>query len=235
MKKQLLFLAVIFMASQIINAQCLRSGSFVQSDPAYAISGTANIAFTTSGDKDVIFDSNFVTVQGLDLRVYLSKTDDILAIDSEAEEVTRGPLLGDNGLTSPVLSPITGMKTFTIPATVELADFDFIVIQCIGINERWGYASLGTNTGTDCASLSIEENVLTNMTIFPNPSKGNITLQAQTKENAQISVYDILGKEVYRTSQSLNSDINLKNLRSGVYLLRLEADGKQITKRLIIE
>jgi hypothetical protein len=73
------------------------------------------------------------------------------------------------------------------------------------------------------------------MTIFPNPSKGNITLQAQTKENAQISVYDILGKEVYRTSQSLNSDINLKNLRSGVYLLRLEADGKQITKRLIIE
>ena len=63
MKKQLLFLAVIFMASQFMNAQCSRSGSFVQSDPAYSISGNANITFTTSGDKDVIFESNFNVTQ----------------------------------------------------------------------------------------------------------------------------------------------------------------------------
>ena len=127
---------------QFTNAQCFRSGSFVQSDPAYSISGDANVTFTLSGNKDVIFESNFATVQGLDLRVYLSKTDDILDIVSDALEVTTGPLLGDNGMTSPVLSPITGMKSFSIPmpASVELADFDFIVIQCIGINERWGYA-----------------------------------------------------------------------------------------------
>ena len=112
MKQQLLFLAFLFFTSHFIIAQCSRGGSFVQSDPAYSISGDAYLTFTTSGDKDVIFDSNFMTVQGIDLRVYLSKTDDILAFGSEAVEVSTGPLLGDNGMTTPVLSPITGMKTF---------------------------------------------------------------------------------------------------------------------------
>lgn len=235
MKKQLLFFALLFLATHFITAQCSRSGSFVQSDPAYDISGDASLIFTNSGDKNVIFDSNFVTVQGLDLRVYLSKTDDILALGSEALEVSTGPLLGDNGMSSPVLSPITGMKSFTAPSTVELADFSFIVIQCIGINERWGYVALGTNSGADCASLSIDDNILSQVSLSPNPSKGNVSLKSPTNEIAQISVYNILGNRVYNKSQALNSEMDFNNLRTGVYLVKITANNKQTTKRLIIE
>lgn len=235
MKKQLLFLAVIFMASQSTNAQCSRSGSFVQSDPAYSISGDANITFTTSGNKDVIFESNFATVQGADLRVYISKTDDIATPGSDAIQVS-GRLENDaGGFGGPGTAPITGMMTFSIPPSTTLADFDFIVIQCIAINERWGHVALGANSGTDCASLSINENTLNSLALYPNPSKGNVTLQSSTNEDAEISVYNMLGKQVYKIVQSLNSDIDLNNLKTGIYLVRIEAEGKQTTKRLIIE
>lgn len=235
MKKQLLFLAVIFMASQFINAQCSRSGSFVQSDPMYDISGDANITFTTSGDKDVIFESNFATVQGADLRVYLSKTDDISAVGSDAVQIS-GQLENDaGGFGGPGTAPITGMMTFTAPTDVELADFDFIVIQCIAINERWGHVALGANSGADCAALSVDENTLSNISISPNPSSGNVTLKSPISETAQISVYNILGKMVYNKSQSLNSQMDLNNLKSGIYMVKIATEGKQTTKRLIIE
>jgi len=122
MKTKLLFLAILLATSfQFVNAQCGRSGTFVQSDPAYSISGTANITFTTGGDKNVIFESDFATVQGADLRVYLSKTDDILATGSDAIEISSSALENDGGgFGGPGVSPITGMKTFPVPASIEL-------------------------------------------------------------------------------------------------------------------
>ncbi len=61
MKRELQLLLLTIFTTSNFYAQCLRSGSFVQSDPAYSISGDANITFTTSGDKDVIFEANFAT------------------------------------------------------------------------------------------------------------------------------------------------------------------------------
>ena len=145
---------------QLTNAQCSRSGSFVQSDPLYAISGDANITFTTSGDKNVIFESNFATVQGADLRVYVSKMDDINSPGADPIQIS-GQLENDaGGFGGPGTSPITGMMTFSLPNSVELSDFDYIVIQCIAINERWGHVTLGANSGLDCESLSLDEKKL---------------------------------------------------------------------------
>jgi len=238
MKTKLLFLAALFVASfQLINAQCTRSGTFVQSDMAYSISGTGNITFTIGGDKNVIFETGFMTVQGVDLRVYLSKMDDINTAGADAIEVTTSPLLGDNGLTTPVLSPITGMKTFPIPSSVELSDYDHIVIQCIGINERWGYVNLGPNTGTDCSAvLSVEENrLLDNVSFFPNPATDTIEISNDQQLNLNVSIFNVLGKQVINVNNvSLRKQtLNLSSLKSGVYLVQIEAEGNSITKKLV--
>jgi len=237
MKTKLLLFAVLFAASfQFTNAQCSRSGTFIQSDPAYSISGTGNITFTTGGSKNVIFESDFATVQGVDLRVYLSKMDDINAAGADAIEVTTSPLLGDNGLTTPVLSPITGMKTFLIPSSTELADYDYIVIQCIGIDERWGYVTLGANTGADCNVLSVEENTLSNsVSFFPNPTNDNIEISNDKQLDLNVSIFNIIGKQVLNVNNvSLRKQtLNLSALKSGVYLVQIEAQGNTITKKLV--
>jgi hypothetical protein len=240
MKTKLLALACAAFGALQINAQCSRSGNFIQSDPSYSISGTANITFQTNGAKDVVFDSNFMTVQGVDLRVYLSKTDDILAVGSDAIEVTTSPLLGDNGMTSPVLSPITGMKTFAINQTmypnVNLSTYDFIVIQCIGINERWGYVTLNTVSGPDCSLLSIDEKSLTEaVKVYPNPANDYFEITNDSQNSIAVNIYDLLGNRVIasETSRLKKQSFSLANLNSGVYLVELKSDNQKLVKKLI--
>jgi len=240
MKTKLLVLLCAAFGALQINAQCSRSGNFVQSDPAYSISGTASVTFQTNGAKDVIFDSNFMTVQGVDLRVYLSKTDDILAVGSDAIEVTTSPLLGDNGMTSPVLSPITGMKTFAINQTlypnVNLSTYDFIVIQCIGINERWGYVNMGAVSGPDCTLLSVNEKSLTEVVkVYPNPANDYFEITNDSQNELAVNIYDILGNKVITSEASRlkKQSFSLANLNSGVYLVELKSDNQKLVKKLI--
>ena len=237
--KLLVILCATFGALQI-NAQCSRSGSFVQSDPAYSISGTASITFKTDGSKDVIFDTNFMTVQGVDLRVYLSKEDDILATGADPIEVTTSPLLGDNGMTSPVLSPITGMKTFAINQTlypnVNLSTYDHIVIQCIGINERWGHVNLAAANGPDCNVLSVDEKSLKEaVSLYPNPTNDKFEINNDSQSALAVNIYDILGNRVIASEASRlkKQSFSLANLNSGVYLVELKSDNQKLVKKLI--
>ena len=237
MKRKLLLVAILIATTnQFINSQCERSGSFIQSDPQYSISGDAKISFTTSGDKDVIFESNFATVQGADLRVYLSKTDDIATPGSDAVQIS-GQLENDaGGFGGPGVSPITGMMTFPVPSSTELEDFDFIVIQCITINERWGHVVLGANSGVDCSALSIDENNLENsVRFYPNPTKENLTLQNNNQLDLEVKIYNVLGKEVlaFKNEGKRNQNISLSSLKTGVYLVQITTDNQTITKRLV--
>lgn len=236
MKAKLLFQVLLLTTSvQFTNAQCSRSGSFIQSDPAYSISGTGNITFETNGDKNIVFEANFATVQGADLRVYLSKTDDIATSGSDAIEVTTAQLMNDGGGTGgPGTSPITGMMAFPIPAGVNLDDFDFIVIQCITINERWGHVTLGANTGSDCATLNIEDEIFEKqITLYPNPIKDNLYITTALSEEIDIKIYTILGEILLEKKITNTTTINTQNFKHGIYLVEMTSGNKKITKKLI--
>jgi hypothetical protein len=74
--------------------------------------------------------------------------------------------------------------------------------------------------------------------IYPNPSQGVVTIE--TKENwtnAEIILYDILGRIIYTGKVSVISGkllVDLRNQIEGDYLLRLKADGFDFTRRIII-
>jgi len=241
MKMKFLSLAFLFAVTvQIASSQCSRSGFFVQSDPTYNISGSANITFGIDGSKNIIFDSNFVTVQGVDLRVYLSTADDILAPGAETIEVTASQLLNDDGGTSPPQAPITGMMEFPIDTVlypnIQIDDFDFIVIQCIAINERWGYVSLEAAEGADCSPSSIDENLLLeSIKFYPNPVIDNIEIFNDKLFDLEISILDFLGKELLQTNNTSQSTqtIDLSDLRSGIYFLRVENGANVLVKKFV--
>jgi hypothetical protein len=241
-KKILLSVFLVAISSQLVLAQCSRSGTFVQSDPTYFLSGSANVTFDSNGDKNVIFESDFESVQGADLRVYLSKTDDILTSGSDAIEITTSALLGDNGRTSPPQSPITGMKAFPISDAlfpdIQIEDFDFIVIQCIAINERWGYANLGPEVGSDCSNASSVENTLSsNISFYPNPVKNNLEISNNSQLNLEITILDILGKKVLEINKaaSIKQNINLSALATGTYYLQIKAGNNAMLEKFVKE
>ena len=75
-----------------------------------------------------------------------------------------------------------------------------------------------------------------NVSIYPNPSNGAFSVQAT--ENAIVDVYDMNGKQI-TASQVISSNgkvnIDLNNVETGVYLVRVQNETFSTTKRIVIE
>ena len=93
-----------------------------------------------------------------------------------------------------------------------------------------------------CSSspLSIEENKLSDLRVYPNPNNGSFTVGFNPKsgQNISVQVYDIRGRLMYtNTYNSVNrfeEVINLNNAQSGVYLLQISDGPQRVTKKIIV-
>jgi hypothetical protein len=76
------------------------------------------------------------------------------------------------------------------------------------------------------------------VSVYPNPSNGIFTISAKDMKgtNVAFEVRDLQGKLVYNASAAKdNATLNLKNLASGVYMLKVSTDAQVAVKRLVIE
>lgn len=103
-------------------------------------------------------------------------------------------------------------------------------------------SSLLSSQGCVPSTIGINENsALDNaISLFPNPSNGNITLKVNLSQqlNLHVSVYSILGSKVleynYDNSNSENFIIDLKDKSNGVYFVRINSNGQSITKKIVL-
>lgn len=84
--------------------------------------------------------------------------------------------------------------------------------------------------------LGINEARLLNFSMFPNPSSGQAVLQLPSGTNkAKVSVFDYLGKTLIQKNIDLSDNaIDLSNLSTGIYFVRVQSDTKVGTKKLVI-
>jgi hypothetical protein len=74
--------------------------------------------------------------------------------------------------------------------------------------------------------------------IYPNPGNGVFILTVSSDEKAFIEVYNMNGKKVKSiTTQrdKFNYEIDLTGFTKGVYLVNMASEGKQISKKIILE
>jgi len=82
------------------------------------------------------------------------------------------------------------------------------------------------------------ENV--DFTLYPNPNKGNFTVQFETDSlsRVQIFVHDILGKKVYSDSYDqtfhFNQNIQLSDVAAGIYLVTIVDGERRIVRKIIV-
>jgi len=78
-----------------------------------------------------------------------------------------------------------------------------------------------------------------NFSIHPNPVSGNLLKVSFTEtlpQSSIISVFDVLGKEVYHTNLAAGRkefDLPIRELSEGMYYVRLETDGVTETKQFM--
>ncbi|GHC49040.1 FG-GAP-like repeat-containing protein [Ulvibacter litoralis] len=74
-----------------------------------------------------------------------------------------------------------------------------------------------------------------NLSFYPNPSTGILTLSEKGFENAQVRIIDVNGKIVLTTYISSENSVNITSIPSGIYFLQLTQDTKRSTFKFIKE
>ncbi|OUR98087.1 hypothetical protein A9Q86_13580 [Flavobacteriales bacterium 33_180_T64] len=224
MKAKLLLLLFIIGFNLNTKAQCARSASFQDGD--YEVSGTVSLIFTSEGDKMLEIASDFLTMNGPDLHVYLANTSQISTASGNPPETI------DLG----VLNSVTGSSSYVIPSDINIDDFTYVIIQCKLFNAFWGNAILGTTQGSDCSALSIEERVIDTFSFYPNPAAQSINISGNFKETMTLNIYDSLGSLVANNDNinAQNKTVLLSELTSGIYFVEFISNNKKNIKKLII-
>ncbi|PZO31575.1 MAG: hypothetical protein DCF13_00740 [Flavobacteriaceae bacterium] len=83
------------------------------------------------------------------------------------------------------------------------------------------------------APLSVNENDLESIRIYPNPANSIINIDIPfSYDNSKARLYDVNGRSIKEVS-SVNS-IDVTGLESGIYMLSLEIDNTVINKKIVI-
>ncbi|OUS02490.1 hypothetical protein A9Q86_03010 [Flavobacteriales bacterium 33_180_T64] len=95
---------------------------------------------------------------------------------------------------------------------------------------------LGLASGMESFSFSvlgIEDTViLKNMSIYPNPASEFINISSSI-EIEIVKVFNVLGKEVLSTNET--SQLKVNHLQSGIYFLKIFANKRSATKKIVIK
>jgi hypothetical protein len=83
-------------------------------------------------------------------------------------------------------------------------------------------------------NLSVNENNIFNdsLSIFPNPTNSIITINSVKNSIFKVSIYDINGRFLFQTN---NSTIDISDLPSSIYLLKIVLDNGNIINRKIVK
>lgn len=74
-----------------------------------------------------------------------------------------------------------------------------------------------------------------NLSVYPNPSKGNVTLSANSLIN-RVEIFDISGKLVYTSNiNSIQTTINTNEFGKGMYILKAQNKNSINTTKLFVE
>nr|WP_321235533.1 T9SS type A sorting domain-containing protein [uncultured Psychroserpens sp.] len=71
-------------------------------------------------------------------------------------------------------------------------------------------------------TLSVDDVVTQNLSIYPNPAKNVLNFNGMTSETLNLEVYDILGKSIIKTTIEQNGSLDISELKSGLYIIKFE-------------
>jgi hypothetical protein len=72
------------------------------------------------------------------------------------------------------------------------------------------------------------------LSLYPNPvSNGKVYISSKNDSDKEIIIFDVLGKKVLQTMIS-SRELNVSNLTSGVYIIKINENDASATRKLIV-
>ena len=141
---------------------------------------------------------------------------------------------------------VDGVGYYTYnPAVKDASTWPFNLDQFILLNLAMGgiSGSIDPNVSSDTIlvdyvrvyqtnPLSIAENILNDIKVYPNPAKNSINVSSNEKIDF-LELYSILGKLILTEDKTTNK-LDVSGLNTGVYLLTIYSEKNRVVKKVII-
>lgn len=96
-------------------------------------------------------------------------------------------------------------------------------------------SATGVITVNTCTGIVNPDAAASNFSVMPNPNNGNFTVQLNTKDAADVLVYDALGQLVSQQKVQAGGKQEMNIKTQGVYMITvITADGQRSTQRVIV-
>lgn len=175
-----------------------------------------------------------------------SSTTDVIV-----DPLPAAPIITQNGCVLTATSSITNANYSWFDQSGALVGTGAtLTTPCVGLNV---YTVEGQDPATGCSSISSEfvasyvgldeELTAELIEVFPNPNRGEFTLSIEqlSASNVVVSITDARGRIIledkvdHNNGGSFEKSFNLEQVESGVYFIRVSADGHSTVKRIVIE
>jgi len=210
------------------------SGSATITGNTLKIDGTGSVTVkaSQSGDADYFaapsVEQTFTVEKG-DQEITITSIPTKITTDSDFDVVAS--VNSNLELTYSITGPATlSGTTITLDGTVGTVT---VTVSQAG-NENYNEAS--ESTSFEVAVPAGIEDELMGVSVYPNPAYEYINIEAAGFESMNAMVYDLRGIKILSKSISgENKRIDISNLKTGIYLLKLESDLRTTTTRVLIE
>ena len=99
----------------------------------------------------------------------------------------------------------------------------------------FGGLTLG-EVNVDFGALSIEDEIISSFRVYPNPANTSIAITTSNGSDIDsVELYNILGLRVLATTKLVNDSLDVSEMSTGVYLLKINSGNNSVTKRIVIE
>ncbi|MDA3818859.1 MAG: T9SS type A sorting domain-containing protein [Candidatus Delongbacteria bacterium] len=93
---------------------------------------------------------------------------------------------------------------------------------------------------TVTAGLNIEDMINADLTIHPNPTNGKVIVEMYLNQSKDVSLSiisttgQVISHQEYKNVSEIYRSIDLGDVANGVYTLRIQADGKQLNRKIVL-
>ncbi|MEW4923738.1 T9SS type A sorting domain-containing protein [Algibacter sp. 2305UL17-15] len=215
MKKTLLFLSMAIISVCGLMAQSITVTSLVTNPTEVNSDFTVNMEYTTSNANDIIY-------IGLELK----NSDGSWA--ATIAETTINPV-GTSGTDVPTSAVVTVPAGVTPSADLTGGQYYELKVELNA--EAWAGWLAGDYPAMTLAAegtLSIENNELNKVKVYPNPVSDRLNIIGPGHKARDIKIKNLLGKTVYDATNFHSGYVDTSALSSGIYLLLIK-DGSTVS------
>ncbi|WP_281322187.1 S8 family serine peptidase [Flavobacterium aestivum] len=221
-------LSTLVPAFQVSDFATLRIGTYLQNSGETALNYTAPVGYNVLAQNGAI--NNWtVTIERAKPTITLLG-DAVVSLNKGCVYAEAGVTAKDN-LNADIVAGVVTSGTVDVNTPGQ---YTLTYTAKDALNNESSVTRTVNVSSTTC-SLGIVDNIVDGFVIYPNPVKDqkvNIITPSNSIKNIRIS--DISGKKVL-SLQTVNKELNLPNLPKGVYIIKVEQDGKTSTQKLIVE